>query len=161
MSAAKLMKWVSAALVGGALAAGAAHAATAAGKTRKGDELATKSAVLGTAFPDKPFILRDDGVYADYMAAIAREHGRKCKTLESFGWDLKVGDQARLTQIVDVTMDAVQKDGYKADQITAKAAEGTQAVVINATKAKKQGLIVWAPVGKGVVLLVCDAVPGK
>lgn len=161
MNAAGMMKWASAVLTAGVLASGAASGAAPAGKTKKGDELATKSAVLGTAFPDKPFVLQDDGIYTDYMAAVAREHGRKCKTLESFGWDLKVGDQARLTQIVDVTMDAVQKDGYKAEQITAKAAEGTQAVVINATKAKKQGIIVWAPVGKGVVLLVCDAVPAK
>lgn len=161
MKTAGLMKWASAVLAAGAVAAGTAHGATTAAKTKKGDELATKSAVLGTAFPDKPFILHDDGVYADYMGAVAREHGRKCKSLESFGWDLKVGDQARLTQIVDVTMDAVQKDGYKAEQIKAKAAEGTQAVVINAAKAKKQGIIIWAPVGKGVVLLVCDAVPRK
>lgn len=161
MKAANLMKWASVTLVAGGLAAGAAHGATTAGKTKKADELAAKSAVLGTAFPDKPFILQDDGIYADYMRAVAAEQGRKCKTLESFGWDLKIGDQTRLTQIVDMTMDAVQKDGYKAEQIKAKATEGTQAVVINATKAKKHGLIVWAPVGKGVVLLICDAGPGK
>ena len=161
MKTAGLMKWASAVLAAGVVAAGAAHGATTAAKTKKADELAAKSAVLGTAFPDKPYVLQDDGVYADYMAAVAREHGRKCKALESFGWDLKIGDQARLTQIVDVTMDAVQKDGFKAEQISAKAAEGTQAVVINATKAKKQGIIVWAPVGKGVVLLICDAVPVK
>lgn len=164
MKAARMMKTAAALLTAVVTAmvmtaGGTADAAPPAKK--KEDELAAKSTVLGTAFPDKPYILHDDGAYAEYMDALAKEQGRKCKGLEALGWDLKIGDQARLTQIVDVTMDAVQKDGYKATQIKAKITEGTQAVPINVEKAKKSGLILWAPVGKGVVLLICETVPGK
>jgi hypothetical protein len=159
MKAARVMKTAAALLTAVMVTGAAANAAPPAKK--KGDELAVKSTVLGTPFPDKPYVLHDDGAYAEYMDALAKEQGRKCKGLEALGWDLKIGDQTRLTQIVDVTMDAVQKDGYKATQIKAKITEGTQAVAINAEKAKKLGLILWAPVGKGVVLLICETVPGK
>lgn len=142
------------------LSADAACAATTA--KQKNDQLAVKSAFLGTTFPDKPYSLNDSSdTYAAFMYAVAKDLGRQCKGLESYGWDLKVGDQSRLTQIVDATMNAVQKDGFKATEVKPKSTEGANTVAIAVEKAKKTGLMLWAPVGKGVVLLVCESAPGK
>lgn len=149
------------AVVAAAVGAAGAQAATGTQKP-KGEQKAEKSVILGVTFPDKPFPLADDGgTYASFMASAAKDVGRQCKTMESYGWDLKVGDQDRLNQIVDATMNAVQKDGYKAVEVKPQTAEGTNAVAITVDKAKKQAFLLWAPVGKGVVLLICESTPAK
>lgn len=119
---------------------------------------AQRSAVTGVNFPDLPFRLNDTGnLYGPFMDGVAKDIGRRCQGLETFGWEFARGDQARLTQIVDATMAAVEKAGYALKQVKAATVTDPNTVVITADKAKKRALLVWAPVSDAVMLLTCDA----
>lgn len=157
---------VTAGVSGSASAAGGSKPAqTGAGKPQEEaprlDKPVAKSMITGTPFPKPPFPLADDGTYAAYTGAIAAENGSRCRSLEAVGWDLKEGDQAGLQSIVDATMDAIQNGGFKATQFKPKSTEGSPAVSIAIDNGKKKGFVVWGPIGKGVVLLICETVPVK
>lgn len=152
MRALMLALLVSAALAGPALAQGTAKPAP-----KPSEAKAARSTLAGVAFPDQPYPLQGTEMYGDFIAKAAKDNGRRCQGLEVYGWEFEKGDQARLSAIVDTTMNAFEKGGYKLTQVKAPSLESPNSVAITGDKAKKKLLMVWAPVSDAVMLLICDA----
>lgn len=152
MRALLLALLVSAALTGPALAQGTTKPAPKPSETK-----AARSPLAGVAFPIQPYPLEATEMYGEFIGKAAKDNGRRCQGLEVYGWEFKKGDQSRLSEIVDTTMNAVEKGGYKLTQVKAPSLESPNSVPIVGDKAKKRLMMVWAPVADAVMLLICDA----
>ncbi|NYZ13111.1 hypothetical protein HL658_11145 [Azospirillum sp. RWY-5-1] len=156
MRALMLALLVSAALAGPALAQGTAQG-TAKPAPKPSETKAARSPLAGVAFPIQPYPLEASEMYGEFIGKAAKDNGRRCQGLEVYGWEFKKGDQSRLSEIVDTTMNAVEKSGYKLTQVKAPSLESPNSVPIVGDKAKKRLMMVWAPVADAVMLLICDA----
>lgn len=117
------------------------------------------SPLAGVRFAERPFPLRDDGTYAEFMGPVAAGIGRTCGRLESYGWEFtgldQAGAQVRADRIFQSTMGAFKTGGYTITEVTTKVAEQGLAAYTADTD-KKQLLLFWAPVQDAIVLLLCE-----
>jgi len=117
------------------------------------------SPLAGVRFTERPFPLKDDGTYAEYMGPVAAGIGRTCGRLESYGWEFAgldaAGAQARADRIFQSTMGAFKAVGYTITEVTSKVAEPGLAVY-TADADKKQLMLFWAPVQDAIMLLLCE-----
>lgn len=117
------------------------------------------SPLAGVRFMERPFPLKDDGTYAEYMGPVAAGIGRTCGRLESYGWEFTgldaAGAQARAERIFQSTMGAFRAVGYTITEVTSKVAEPGLAVY-TADADKKQLMLFWAPVQDAIMLLLCE-----
>lgn len=142
---------------GGAWAAGdkTGTPQTTAPQTSPGSPLAK------VAFPEPPFPLSDDSTYSAFMADAAKEIGRSCGKVESYGWEFKGADadtlQARVNAVFTGTMMNFRKVGYTIDEAKDIKMPDPEMVAFTAAKEKLTLLLVWAPLPDSTMLLLCDA----
>ncbi|HYH22377.1 MAG TPA: hypothetical protein VD995_27520 [Azospirillum sp.] len=117
------------------------------------------SPLAGVRFAERPFPLRDDGTYAEYMSPVAAGVGRTCGRLETYGWEFtgldEAAAQARADRIFQTTMGAFKAGGYTITEVSSKVA-GPGLAVYTADTNKKQFLLFWAPVQDAIMLLLCE-----
>jgi hypothetical protein len=144
------------------LAAGTAMAqSTAPNKagpraTPEAGQTVDSSALTGVVFAVKPVPLGDDKVYTDLIDGLAAQKKRHCRTMESYGWTFKKGDQTALDNIVQPTMEGLGKNGYEVTSLPVESAEVPNAAAFTATKRNREILGVWLPSADAVVLLQCQ-----
>ena len=125
------------------------------------NDLAEGSPVAGFKFGDKPFILADAGDFQDFMQKVAREQGRNCDNLESYGWILKKDDQRRVDGLQGSIIGSLKKLNYRIAQIKPKTVKSEDVQVFVADQAAKRLMLSLVLAPESLILLICDTTSKK
>lgn len=120
-----------------------------------GGQVVSGSKMLKVLFGYPAVAVEDDGTFRQTLDAVAKLDGRKCGKLEAFGWTYDSITKGE--EIVDATMQAVQKSGFRIAPIDIKQFEGRQVFPSYAVLGSQNFLIVWTTQKDAATMVACAA----
>lgn len=119
-------------------------------------------AMAGVKLPLPALPVPDDGTFAQFLKTSARDIGRTCGTVESLGWTIDPKAEPKLESIVNATMNALRKSGFKIKEAKPASIKSDSMLGFTADKADKRLLLVWSALGPdAVLLLTCETSGGR
>lgn len=134
-------------LLGTALAAPVAQAADL--------PVAAGSPIAGIAFDDRPLMLPVQRNFQMAMLTAGSELGRTCGAMEAYGWRMEQGEQARVNQIFDNTVDRMRAQGF-AVEAKAPTSVSRDITMFTADRPDKHMLFMWSAGEIGLVMVLCE-----
>ena len=105
--------------------------------------VAAGSPIAGIAFDDRPLMLPVQRNFQMAMLTAGSELGRTCGTMEAYGWRMEQGEQARVNQIFDNTVDRMRAQGF-AVEAKAPTSVSRDITMFTADRPDKHMLFMWS-----------------
>lgn len=113
------------------------------------------SPISGVVFHDAPKILPVDSRFSQAVQTIGFDIGLTCGQVESYGWNVAIGDQDRVNAIFTDTARELARLGYMVTPQSPGSA-AADITVYTASRSDKNVLFTWSAGNAGLLLLMCD-----
>lgn len=117
--------------------------------------VAAGSPLAGIAFDDRPLLLPVQRNFQMAMLTAGSELGRTCGAMEAYGWRMEQGEQGRVNQIFDNTVDRMRAQGF-AVEAKAPTSVSRDITMFTADRPDKHMLFMWSAGEIGLVLVLCE-----
>lgn len=120
--------------------------------------LASRSAMMGITFEDRPLALPLQVNFRMAMLSASTELGRSCGKMEAYGWRMASSEQGRADQIFNATVEHMRNQGYFIQSET-PAAVSRDITIFTADRLNQHFIFMWSAGEIGLVMVACESSP--